>query len=117
MDRDRNRDGELDRANRENQVPGVRRDDPSQDRSMQGRPTEDASDRSMQGRPREEGTSDRSTSDVSGSPARDGDALQGGGPDRGGILNDHREGTTRNQTGSNVRDEHSRPTGSPADGA
>jgi hypothetical protein len=100
MDRDRSRNGEMDRHNRENQVPGVRRDDDaSSDRSMGARDRSSSSDGSMEGR------------------SRNDDAMQGAGPDRGGILNDHREGTTRNQTGSNVRDEHSRPTGSPADGA
>ena len=116
MDRNRNRDDDLDRENRGNQVPGVRREEQmhgsSGDRSrdsMSGSQSNNESDRSMRGD--SSGTSDRSTRDV----ARPGDELRGGGPDRGGILNDDRDGTNRNQTGSNVNDERSRSTGTPAD--
>jgi hypothetical protein len=159
MDRNRNRD-DVDRENRMNQVPGVRRDDDSGDRSMHG------GGRSMNDLPDDGGTRDRpmhgasrdrdgslgatspDSSPLQGSDARDGESLEdremrgspsrdrvadrpadiprgsdvdgemrGGGPDRGGILNDERGGTNRNQTGSNVRDERSGSTGTPSIGS
>lgn len=133
MDRNRNRDDDLNRENRGNQVPGVRRDEQMHGSSRQGdRSRSDVSDGgrsrdSMSGSdrdrfPRDDSSNRNLRDDSSSRNIRDdssnrgsSDELRGGGPDRGGILNDDRSGTNRNQTGSNVDDERSRSTGTPAD--